>query len=160
MSVMKPKDLAKYVRGKKNPLLITGALCDELDFPEAKRKLLDYAVEINRKMKDRPIAATGNTVVGLKERGITVARTKKSWVGELVAYTRDPWMEPFFKERPDAMVFLGYTTGALNWLCSMAKDMETVALGYQAVPEATQSLPDTVSFREYQKNLEEFIKAL
>ena len=158
MSVMKPKDLGKFIKGKKNPLLITGALCDEIDFPDAKRKLLDYAVDMAKKLKDQPIAACGNTVVGLKEKGIT--HTKKMWVGEIVEYTRDPWMEPYIKERPDVLVFLGYTPHSMGWLCSMTKDIETVALGYQAVDQATHSLPDTVSFGEYRKNLEELVKAL
>lgn len=157
-TVIKPRDLGKYVKGKKNPLLVVGALCDELDFPESKKKLLDYVVEISKKLKDRPVAATGNTVVGLKQRGVT--QTKKMWVGEIVEFTRDPWVEPMIKERPDALVFLGYSTGAMNWLCSMVTDMETVALGYQAVDESSKSLPDTVSFRDYQKNIEEFIKGL
>lgn len=158
MSVMKPRDLSKFIKGKKNPLLVTGALCDEVDFPESRRKLLDYAVDVAKKLKDRPVAACASTVVGLKEKGIT--NTKKMWVGELVEYTRDPWMEPMIKERPDCMVFLGYTPGSTDWLCSMVTNMETVALCYQEVPNATHSLPNTVSFKEFQKNLEEFVKGL
>lgn len=158
MSVMKPKDLGKYIKGKKNPLVITGALCDDLDFPDAKRKLLDFAVDMHKKLKERPIAACGNTVIGLKQKGVT--NTKKMWVGEILEYTRDPWMDPKIKERPDVLVFLGYTPKSMGWLCSMATDIETVALGYQAVDQATYSLPDTVSYTEYRKNLEELVKSL
>ncbi|MBI2858371.1 MAG: hypothetical protein HYX90_04765 [Chloroflexi bacterium] len=158
MSVMKPKDLGKFIKGKKNPLVVTGALCDEIDFPEAKKNLLDYAVDMHKKLKEKPIAACANTVVGLKQKGVTA--TKKMWVGEVLEYTRDPWMEPMIKDRPDALVFLGYTPQSMGWLCGMAKDIDTVALGYRAVDQATYSLPDTTSFTEFRKNLEELVKAL
>lgn len=156
MSIEQPKGLAKNVKRRKNVLLVTGELCNTIDFDGGKT-LLDYAVDIARKLRG-PVAACGNTVVGLKQKGIT--RTKKMWVGEVVAFMRDPWMDPIMKERPDALVFIGYNPSAAGWLASMVKSCETVALCYSSVPEATHSLPDTASLHQYQRNLEDFVRSL
>ncbi|MDP6102693.1 MAG: carbon monoxide dehydrogenase beta subunit family protein [Dehalococcoidia bacterium] len=158
MNVMKAKDLGKFVKGKKNPLLVTGSLCDELPLDKS---LLDYAVQIYKKLKERPVAATANTVVGLKERGLTIYKTKKMWIGEIAQFTQPgQWKDPMIKERPDVLIFLGYTPTSLNWICSMVADMDTVALSYQPVEEATGSLGDTVSLKEFEKNVDDFVGAL
>lgn len=166
MNVNTPQEIAAFVKGKKNPLLVTGYLCDVFELDG--RKLIDYAADIAKKM-DVVVAATANTVVGLRARG--VVRTKKMWIGELLNYLRDPWrkqnlqidvpkVHSLMDERPDVLILLGYDSRVTDWLISGLKDVDTVALAPRAVGRATCTLPDSASFRQWQKLLDELVAKL
>jgi len=157
MAAKDSKELATYLKGKKNVLLLTGSLCDEIDFEDGKM-LIDYAADIAKKL-DVPVAATANTVKGLKARGVTNAA--KKLVAEMVDYMRwSPWREPIMKEKPDVLVFIGYPPEVGNRLASTVKDGETVVLGHVYADYATYSLHDSPSLRHYQEHLEELVQAL
>ncbi|MFQ5925643.1 MAG: hypothetical protein ACE5IE_06580 [Dehalococcoidia bacterium] len=156
MSVKQPVELASYIKGKRNVLLLTGALCDEVEFDG--KKLLDYAAEIANKIKT-PVAATGNTALGLKARGIETA--KKKVVAEIVNSMRYPWLEPIMEEKPELLVFIGYSPAQAASLASTVKDGETVVLGNTYVAEATYSLPDaSASWAQWRQHLEQLIQYL
>ena len=63
MSIMQPQELATYLKSKKNILLLTGALCDEVDFDG--KTLMDYAAELAKKL-NLPVAAPVLAVKGTK----------------------------------------------------------------------------------------------
>ena len=154
MSVKDPAWLAQYLRGGKRVLIMAGALCDQIELEG--KSLLDYAAEISKKMK-APIAATGNTVNGLRQRGID---TSKAWAIEMVNFTHYEWQHPIIDGKPDAMVFIGYSPTLASNLASAVKDVETVVLGNTYVDEATYSLPGTTSYKDWQKELSDFVQAL
>lgn len=156
MSIKQPQELASYIKSKKNVLLLTGSLCDEVEFDG--KKLLDYAAEIAKKIKT-PVAATGNTVVGLKARGVESA--KKKFAGEIVNAMRHPWLDPIMGEKPELLVFIGYNPAVAASLASTVKDGETVVLGNTYVEQASYSLPDaSASWAQWRQNLEQLIQAL
>jgi CO dehydrogenase/acetyl-CoA synthase epsilon subunit len=154
MSVKDPSWLADHLRRKKRVLIMAGALCDQIELEG--KSLLDYAAEISKKMK-APIAATGNTVNGLRQRGID---TSKAWAIEMVNFTHYEWQHPIIDGKPDAMVFIGYSPTLASNLASAVKDVETVVLGNTYVDEATYSLPGTTSYKDWQKELSDFVQAL
>lgn len=153
MSTSKPPQIAKYLKAKKNVLVLTGSLCDEVDFNG--RKLLDYAAEVAQKI-GAPIAATGNTIRGLSEKG---AKAKKMWAMEVINYLRYPWQDSVTERKPEALVFIGYSPAVVQSLVSMMPDTDSVVLGNTYVAGATYSFPDA-SLRQWQKNLEQLIQAI
>ncbi len=146
--------LAKHLLRKKRVLIMAGAQCDQIELDG--KSLLDYAAEISTKMK-APVAATGNTVTGFRQKGID---TNKAWAIEMVNFTRHEWKHPIMKKKPDAMVFIGYSPTLAASLASAVKDAETVVLGNTYVDEATYSLPDVTSYKAWQKELSDFVQAL
>jgi len=162
MSVKQPKELASYIKGKKNVLVLTGSLCDSVDFGE--KSLMDYAAEIIKKL-GAPVAATANTPLGLKAKGADPGE-KKKYVAEILSALRfpmhtDPWLEPIMPEKPELLVFIGYPPAAAASLVSMVKDAETAVLGNTYVEQATYSLPDaSASWAQWRQHLEQLVKAL
>ena len=166
MNVKTPQEIAAFVKSKSNPLLVTGYLCDIFEMDG--RKLIDYAADIAKKM-DVAVAATANTVVGLRARG--VERTKKMWAGEILNYMRDPWRKQYMQrdvpkvhslmeDRPDVLILLGYDARVTDWLISGLRDIDTVALAPRAVGRATCTLPDTISLPRWGKLLDELVAEL
>lgn len=146
--------LAHHLGRKKRVLIMAGALCDQIELEG--KSLLDYAADMSRKM-NASIAATGNTVTGLRQRGID---TSKAWAIEMVNFTCHEWQHPIMDAKPDAMVFIGYSPTLASNLVSAVKDVETVVLGNTYVDEATYSFPDTTSYKAWQKELSDFVQAL
>ena len=158
MSLKQPSEIAAYLKSKNNVLLLTGALCDKIELDG--KPLLDYAVDIARKM-ELPVAATANTVKGLRERGIE--KTSKKYAVEIADHVRWPeWKDAIMPEKPETLVFIGYSPTAASGFISMAgKNVETVSLNNVYVEAATYSLPDaSASLRLYQENLEQLLRAL
>jgi len=155
MSIKQPSELASYLKSKKNILLLTGSLCDEVDFDG--KKLLDYAAEIAIKL-NAPVGATANTPIGLKAKGVKSVR--KMWAAEVPNFMRYPWEEPIPEKKPEVLVFIGYPPAAAHRLASAVKEAETVVLGNTYVEAATYSLADSPSLRRWQQSLERLIKAL
>ena len=157
MSVKQPKELASYIKGKKNVLVLTGSLCDSVDFGE--KSLMDYAAEIIKKL-GAPVAATANTPLGLKAKGADPGE-KKKYVAEVLSALRFPWMEPIMPEKPELLVFIGYPPAVAASLVSMVKDTETAVLGNTYVEQATCSLPDaSASWAQWRQHLEQLVEAL
>lgn len=154
MSVKDPSWLAQYLSSGKKVLLLAGALCDQIELED--KSLLDYVAEIHKKT-NAPVAATGNTVTGLRERGLD---TKKAWAAEMVNFMRYDWQNPIIEGKPEVMVFIGYSPILATSLVSAVQDAETVVLGNTYIEEATYSLPDTTSFKEWQEELTELVQAL
>lgn len=154
MKVEKPQELAQLLQGKKDSLLLAGQLCQEIDFNG--KTLLDLAAELAGALQ-LPVAATGNTVKGLMERG--VAPVEKMWVSEVVEFMRSKWLDPITPHRPTTLIFLGYSPQVLRQLLSTISDAETVVLGPAFLEEATYSLPD-VSLKGWQQYLEGLVQAL
>lgn len=154
MSVKDPSWLAQYLSSGKKVLLLAGALCDQIELED--KSLLDYVAEIHKKTK-APVAATGNTVNGLRERGVD---TNKAWAAEMVNFMRYDWQNPIIEGKPEVMVFIGYSPILATSLVSAVQNAETVVLGNTYIEEATYSLPDTTSFKEWQEELTELVQAL
>ena len=155
MSVKQPSEMAKYLQGSLFCLFKTGSLCDEVSFDG--KKLLDYAAEIAAKL-DAPVAATANTPLGLKAKGIK--SMKKMWAAEVMNYMRHPWEDPIMEQKPEVLVFIGYSPVVAHSFVSSVRDAETVVLGNTYVEEATYSLPQSSSLRQWQQSLEQFIQSL
>ena len=147
-------ELVGNIKKRKNVLLLTGYLCDEMEL--GGRKLSDFAAQIALKL-DLPVAATGSSAVPLKEKGV---RATRKALAEMVNLTRFPyWGDPITAQRPEMMVFIGYPARMLKSVLPAVKGVETVVLGNMSMKDATFSLPDA-SLREYQKNLESLIGSL
>ncbi|PIP04899.1 MAG: hypothetical protein COX52_14925 [Syntrophobacterales bacterium CG23_combo_of_CG06-09_8_20_14_all_48_27] len=147
-------ELVGNIKKRKNVLLLTGYLCDEMEL--GGRKLSDFAAQIALKL-DLPVAATGSSAVPLKEKGV---RATRKALAEMVNLTRFPyWGDPITAQRPEMMVFIGYPARMLKSVLPAVKGMETVVLGNMSMKDATFSLPDA-SLNQYQKNLESLIGSL
>jgi CO dehydrogenase/acetyl-CoA synthase epsilon subunit len=154
MSVKDPSWLAQHLRSGKRVLIMAGALCDKLDVDG--KSLLDYVADISKKT-NAPIAATGNTVTGLRQRGIDV---KKAWAIEMANFAHRDWHHPIMEKKPQIMVLVGYSPLLASNLVSVVKDVETVVLGDKYVEAATYSLPDKDSYKAWRKELDDLVAAL
>jgi len=154
MSAKDPSWLAQHLRSGKRVLIMAGALCDKLDVDG--KSLLDYVAEISKKT-DAPIAATGNTVIGLRQRGINV---KKAWAIEMANFAHRDWHHPIMEKKPQIMVLVGYSPLLAGNLVSVVKGVETVVLGDRYVEAATYSLPDKDSYKAWRKELDDLVGAL
>ncbi|MDM7999156.1 MAG: hypothetical protein QUS33_03915 [Dehalococcoidia bacterium] len=154
MSVKDPSWLAQHLRSGKRVLIMAGALCDKLDVDG--KSLLDYVAEIAKKT-NAPIAATGNTVIGLRQRGMDV---KKTWAIEIANFAHRDWHHPIMEKKPQVMVLVGYSPLLASNLASVVKGVETIALGDKYVEAATYSLPDKDSYKAWRKELDELVAAL
>ena len=154
MSVKDPSWLAQHLRSGKRVLIMAGALCDKLDVDG--KSLLDYVAEISKKT-NAPIAATGNTVTGLRQRGIDV---KKAWAIEMANFAHRDWHHPIMEKKPQIMVLVGYSPLLASNLVSVVKGVETVVLGDKYVEAATYSLPDKDSYKAWRKELDDLVAAL
>ena len=154
MSVKDPSWLAQHLRSGKRVLIMAGALCDELDVDG--KSLLDYVAEMSKKT-NAPIAATGNTVTGLRQRGIDV---KKAWAIEMANFAHRDWHHPIMEKKPQIMVLVGYSPLLAGNLVSVVKGVETVVLGDKYVDAATYSLPDKDSYKAWRKELDDLVAAL
>lgn len=154
MSVKDPSWLAQHLRSGKRVLIMAGALCDKLDVDG--KSLLDYVAEISKKT-NAPIAATGNTVTGLRQRGIDV---KKAWAIEMANFAHRDWHHPIMEKKPQVMVLVGYSPLLASNLVSVVKGVETVVLGDRYVDAATYSLPDKDSYKAWRKELDDLVAAL
>jgi len=133
---------------------MAGALCDKLDVDG--KSLLDYVADISKKT-NAPIAATGNTVTGLRQRGIDV---KKAWAIEMANFAHRDWHHPIMEKKPQVMVLVGYSPLLASNLVSVVKGVETVVLGDKYVEAATYSLPDKDSYKAWRKELDDLVAAL
>jgi CO dehydrogenase/acetyl-CoA synthase epsilon subunit len=154
MSVKDPSWLAQHLRSGKRVLIMAGALCDKLDVDG--KSLLDYVADISKKT-NAPIAATGNTVTGLRQRGIDV---KKAWAIEMANFAHRDWHHPIMEKKPQVMVLVGYSPLLASNLVSVVKGVETVVLGDKYVEAATYSLPDKDSYKAWRKELDDLVTAL
>jgi CO dehydrogenase/acetyl-CoA synthase epsilon subunit len=154
MSVKDPSWLAQHLRSGKRVLIMAGALCDKLDVDG--KSLLDYVSEMSKKT-NAPIAATGNTVTGLRQRGIDV---KKAWAIEMANFAHRDWHHPIMEKKPQIMVLVGYSPLLASNLVSVVKGVETVVLGDKYVEAATYSLPDKDSYKAWRKELDDLVGAL
>ncbi len=154
MSAKDPSWLAQHLRSGKRVLIMAGALCDKLDVDG--KSLLDYVADISKKT-NAPIAATGNTVTGLRQRGIDV---KKAWAIEMANFAHRDWHHPIMEKKPQIMVLVGYSPLLASNLVSVVKGVETVVLGDKYVEAATYSLPDKDSYKAWRKELDDLVAAL
>jgi len=154
MSVKDPSWLAQHLRSGKRVLIMAGALCDKLDVDG--KSLLDYVAEMSKKT-NAPIAATGNTVTGLRQRGIDV---KKAWAIEMANFAHRDWHHPIMEKKPQIMVLVGYSPMFASNLVSVVKGVETVVLGDRYVDAATYSLPDKDSYKAWRKEMDDLVAAL
>ena len=109
------------------------------------------------KKTNAPIAATGNTVTGLRQRGIDV---KKAWAIEMANFAHRDWHHPIMEKKPQIMVLVGYSPLLASNLVSVVKGVETVVLGDKYVEAATYSLPDKDSYKAWRKELDDLVAAL
>ncbi|MEK7847677.1 MAG: hypothetical protein AAB270_02005 [Chloroflexota bacterium] len=154
MKVAAPREMARWLKADKDGLLMVGEMCHEIECDG--RRLLDLAADIAKGL-GLPVAATGNTVVSLRQRG--VEPVKKMWAAEVVEFMRSGWGDPLAPQRPTTLVLIGYSPGVARQLVSMVSDARTAVLGPAYVEEATCSLPD-LSVKAWGQYLEELAEAL
>lgn len=154
MNPSTPAEVARAMKGTRNLLVLAGSLCDEMELDG--RKLLDYAADIALKL-DAPVAATANTVVALKARGVRTA--KKAAVQMVEMLRHEGWRDPVAAQRPEMLVLIGYPGEVARALVVATQGAQIVALGTSAVEQATYSLGNA-SQKRFQVELEEIIKGL
>ena len=147
-------EIAKCLKEDKNILLLTGALCDNLEVGE--KKLIEYAAQI-AELAGIPVAATGNTIAALVERDI---KTKKVFAYNVINYMRaEKWEDPITPERPETLVFIGYYPSFMNMMITTLKAKKTICLDNVALEEVTLSPPD-MNIDDWAKFLDEIINEL
>ena len=154
MNTATSTQIANYVREKKNVLILAGYQCDEMEL--GSRKLVDYASELAQQL-DAPVAATGNCVVALRDRGVRAKKEVALEILELLRY--ETWRGPIMDKRPDLLIFIGYPKGVAQGLVSATRSVETVALCTAAIDGATCCLPDA-SLKDYQQSLDQLVQDL
>ncbi len=160
-SRMKERDgideLVKYLRDSKEKLMMCGEFCNRIKLGD--KRLIDWAVAIASGLGAH-VAATGNTVVELKRRGIA---TRKMWAAEVIYYLQhDRWQEGLdLVARPDVVIMLGYNMDMLRAIVKALNTagIETVVLDNVAVDEATYSL-SRLSLAEWENTLEMIVNML
>ena len=155
MAVESLHEFAAQLKETKNVLIMAGAMCDEVDFDG--KSLLDYVADIAARTGS-PVAATGTTIIGLKER--KVQRVKKMWAAELVNYMRYSWQDSVSDWKPEMLVLIGYNPVVAKSLIPTVKNARTMFLGNVHLNEATYSLPDAPSLKDWQNNLEQIVQDL
>ena len=154
MKMETPRELAQWLKEDRGGLLMAGEMCNEIEFNG--KSLLDLAADIAIGL-DLPVAATGNTIRGLRERGID--RVGRIMAAEVVDFMRSGWGDPVTAERPSTLVLLGYSPGVARRLVSTVTDARTAVLGPAYVEEATCSLPD-FSVKAWGQYLDELAQAV
>ena len=154
MKMETPLELAQWLKEDRGGLLMAGEMCNEIEFNG--KSLLDLAADIAIGL-DLPVAATGNTIKGLRERGID--RVGRIMAAEVVDFMRSGWGDPVTAERPSTLVLLGYSPGVARRLVSTVTDARTAVLGPAYVEEATYSLPD-LSVKAWGQYLDELAQAV
>ncbi|MHC1582291.1 MAG: hypothetical protein ACXQT5_04770 [Candidatus Syntropharchaeia archaeon] len=144
--------IVDYLKGKKNVLIMAGALCEQVELDG--KKLVDYVVEIAKKI-GAPIAATGNTSKLLMDKEV---RMQKMWAAEIPFYIKYGWNETLMEECPEVLVFIGYLPYVERALVT-AVDVDTIVLDNHEIKEATLSFSD-FSPEEWKENLENLISKL
>ncbi len=149
--------LVKYLRAKTEKLMMCGEFCNRIELGD--KKLIDYAAAI-ASVLGAHVAATGNTVLELKRRGITA---RKMWAAEVIYYLQyDRWKEGLnLPARPDTVIMIGYNMDMLRAFTAALKlkGIETVVLDNIEVEEATFSLPP-LSISEWKHTLEALSRSL
>jgi len=154
MSTVTPDQLASYIGGKSNVLVLAGYLCDEMEFEG--KKLSDYVAELAAKL-NAPVAATGNSVTALRQKGV---KAQKKFAVPLVEMLRyDQWRDPIMANRPEVLLLIGYPPSIARGLVSAAQGVASVVLSTAAIEEATYSFPDA-SLQGYRLNLEKLLDCL
>ncbi|MEE9202695.1 MAG: hypothetical protein V3U31_05850 [Dehalococcoidia bacterium] len=154
MKMEAPQELARWLKEDGGGLLMAGEMCNEIQFNG--RSLLDLAADIARGL-GLPVAATGNTALALRERGVEAV--EKMWAAEVVEFMRSGWGDPITPQRPSTLVLIGYSPGVARQLVSTVTDARTAVLGPAYVEEATCSLPD-LSVKAWGHYLEELVRAV
>ncbi len=148
-------ELVRYLRARNEKLMMCGEFCNRIELGD--KKLIDYAAAIASKL-DAHVAATGNTVLELKKRGIA---TRKMWAAEVIYYLQhDRWKEGLdMAARPDVVILLGYNMDILRAIVNSLWTIETVVLDNIPVEEATYSLSQR-SIPEWKNALDLIINEL
>lgn len=147
------KHIADHLKGKR-VLILAGYLSDEMELNS--KKLADYIAGLAGAL-NAPVAATANSVMGLKSRGVKASKKLAIEMVTLLGYEK--WKDPIMAEKPEVVVFIGYPPKVARALVTATKGVQTVALGNTCIQEADFSLPDA-SLQGYAKNLEELIQEL
>ncbi len=153
-------DIVRYLNSKltnkAKMLIMCGELCSRIALGD--KKLLDYVIQLASKT-DAPAAATGNTVVELKKRGI---KARKMFAAEIVFYLQYNWREELgLSAKPEVVILVGYNSDILKSIVSTLKSagLDTVVLDNIEIEEATFSMHG-LSFQEWKEGLEAIIKEL
>jgi CO dehydrogenase/acetyl-CoA synthase epsilon subunit len=154
MKMETPQELARWLKEDRGGLLMAGEMCNEIEFNG--KSLLDLAADIAKGL-GLPVAATGNTVVALRERG--VKPVGRIMAAEVVEFMRSGWGDPLTPQRPSTLVLIGYSPGVARQLVSTVTDARTAVLGPAYVEGATCSLPD-LSVKAWGQYLEELVHAV
>ncbi|MCW3141010.1 MAG: hypothetical protein N2V72_02345 [Methanophagales archaeon] len=156
----KVADIARYLKSKLKKkakiLIMCGELCNRVELGD--QKLLDYIIQLAAKT-DAPVAATGNTVVELKKRGV---KARKMFAAEIVFYLKYNWREELgLPDKPEVVVLVGYNSDILKSIVSTLESagVDTVVLDNIEIEEATFSMHG-LSFQEWKQGLEMLIKSL
>ena len=154
MAKFDAKKISEYIKRSKQPLLVTGSGCDNIQLNG--KKLVDYAVQIAEKLKC-PVAATGNTVLTFNKND--KLKVKKMWLAEIFRYLEDGWEDPLLEKKPDMLILIGYHPDMVNGMVSNTAKIKTVFLGPGRLCTANKSTNE-VPIKEWKQNLEELVKAL
>ena len=154
MAKFDAKKISEYIKKSKQPLLVTGSGCDNIQLNG--KKLIDYAVQIAEKL-NCPVAATGNTVLTFNKNN--KLKVKKMWLAEIFRYLEDGWEDPLLAKKPDILILIGYNPEMIDGMVGNTAKIKTVFLGPGRLCSANKSTGE-VTMKEWKQNLEELIKAL
>ncbi len=154
MTVSKPEEISRLLREKKGVLFLAGSLCDEMEL--GSERLCDYVANLSSRI-NAPVAASGNVINGLRERGAKVSKKAAIQLVEMLRY--EGWRDPIMGARPELLVFIGFPNDVVRALVYATQGADTMVLGTGAIEGATYCLADCSQF-QLKKDLEKVIAGL
>ena len=149
------QEWAKNIQQHKNPLIVAGEGCTQIPLPD--KSLINTVISLSERLSC-PIAATGNTIVAIKEANESV-NAKKMWLAELFRYLEGDWSESLTSERPDLLLMIGYPPQMIKGMSAGAKDITIAHLGPGNLSKASMSMGE-VPIQEWEQNLDALLNAL
>ena len=148
------QEWAKTIRKHKNPLVVAGEGCTLISL--AGKPLLAFAADLAEALSC-PVAATGNTLLALKDQGSKV-KTKKMWLAELFRYLQEEWKDSLLEDRPDLLLMIGYRPEMVQGMVARTQGVSVVHLGPGKLPAAQMTMEET-PLVEWKKRLDELVSA-
>ncbi len=158
IAMKSPVQIAKILKKAKRPLIVVGALANQIEVHDGK-KLLDILIELGKKI---PIVATSNISKAFIEKGFTPAALMT--VVNITNRLSDPeWKGLDGKGQYDVVVYTGMTIylelQMLNRLKHYATWLKTISLERYFIPNASIGLAN-LKEEDWKNGMKEFMEEM
>jgi hypothetical protein len=154
MQTFDARSWAQEIRGHKNPLVVAGEGCEQIALEG--KPLVAYAGELAEALSC-PVAATGNTLLSLREQAGNV-KAKKMWLAELFRSLEDHWEDSILEDRPDLLLLIGYRPEMVQGMVLRTQEVFIAHLGPGQLAAAQLTMEET-PLVEWKRRLDELVAA-